>query len=197
MIRHFPGRASGGDRHWPCAPGQKLALGDSRGLIGAVMIDGRAHLGLLCMAVAGLAGCAYYTPHSVVPSNIVRTADKDTLVSGQSRVEAELCGNRLLSIPFGPEPRISALMEALGDQARNASGFEDIRIDQSFVNYIYPLFWQECVHGSAVPLFAANRRPPKPAQKGAPPPSPSPAAPPSTGAGPPEPGTSATPSGQP
>ena len=172
---------------------QKLALANRRGLIGS--LTGHVPLALLGLAAAGLAGCAYYVPHSVVPTNIVRTTDKDTLVSGSSRVAAELCGNRLLWIPFGPEPRISALMEALGNQVRNASGFEDIRIDQSYVNYIYPLFWQECVHGSAVPLFAVTvtKRPAKPAQKAAP--SPSPAEPPSTGAGPSEPGAPTAPSG--
>ena len=121
-------------------------------------------LALVCVAAAGLSGCTYYFPHSLVATNI-RTTDKDALTSGPTRVEAEVCGNRVLWIPFGPEPRMTAIMAALQDQVTNAIGFEDIRIDVSFVNYVYPLFWQQCVQASAFPLLAVTKRPSKPAQK--------------------------------
>jgi len=108
-------------------------------------------VGLVVLAATS-ASCAYYFPHSVVATNI-RTTDRDTLVSGSKRVEAEVCGNRVLWIPFGPDPRTTTVMAALQDQVTNAVGFEDIRIDVSVVNYVYPIFWQECVQASAFPLI--------------------------------------------
>jgi hypothetical protein len=134
-----------------------------------VKTDHRASLALLVAAVGvgvGLSGCAFYYPHTLLATNI-RTTDKDALTSGSARVEADVCGNRVFWIPFGPEPRMTTIMTALHDQVTNAIGFEDIRIDVSVVNYVYPFFWQECVHGSAFPLFAVTtKRPPKPSQKG-------------------------------
>ena len=150
-----------------------MALADRRGLIVLVKSDRHAPLALLCSAAVGLSGCAYYHPHSVVATNI-RTTDRDALTPGPARVEADVCGNRILWIPFGPDPRTTTIMAALQDRVTNAIGFEDIRLDVSLVNYVYPLFWQECVHGSAVPLFSAAKRPSKPVQKAPP----SPAEPP-------------------
>jgi hypothetical protein len=142
-----------------------MALPDGRGLIVRVKTDRRAPLALLCLAAVGLASCTFYFPHSLVATNI-RTTDKDALTSGSKRVEAEVCGHRVLWIPFGPEPRMTAVMAALQEQVTNAIGFEDIRVDVSFVNYVYPLFWQQCVQASAFPLFAVTgKRPAKPAQK--------------------------------
>jgi len=141
-----------------------MALRDVRGLIVRVKNGRHAPLALLCLAAA-LASCTYYFPHSLVATNI-RTTDRDALMSGSKRVEAEVCGNRVLWIPFGPEPRMTAVMAALQDQVTNAVGFEDIRIDFSFVNYVYPLFWQQCVQASAFPLLPVTKRPSKPAPKG-------------------------------
>jgi hypothetical protein len=122
----------------------------------------------LALLAATSASCAFYFPHSVVATNI-RTTDRDALMSGSKRVEADVCGNRLLWIPFGPDPRTTTVMAALQDQVTNAVGFEDIRIDVSFVNYIYPLFWQDCVHASAFPLIPVTKgRSSKGGAKGAP-----------------------------
>jgi hypothetical protein len=127
------------------------------------------------LVVVGLAGCAYYEPHSLVPTNI-RTTDKDALTSGSKRVEATICGGRVLSIPFGPDPRITALMYALQEQVTNAVGFEDIEIDTSRVNYFFWLYYEDCIHGSAFPLFPVIKAPAKPSAKAAVP-APAPAAP--------------------
>jgi hypothetical protein len=141
-----------------------MALSNVRGLIERVSPRTLALL-CVCVAAVGMSGCAYYHPHTLLATNVVSTADKEAFVSASTRVEAEVCGNRFLWIPFGPDPRMTTVMAALQDQVRNAVGFEDIRIDVSLVNYVFPLFWQECVQGSAVPLFPANKRPAKPAQK--------------------------------
>lgn len=168
-----------------------MALANGRGLIVLVKTDRHAPLALrlLCLAAAGLASCTYYFPHSLVATNI-RTTDKDALTSGSKRVEAEVCGNRVLWIPFGPEPRMTAVMAALQEQVTNAIGFEDIRIDVSFVNYVYPLFWQQCVQGLAFPLFAVTGKRPS---KAAPTAAPSSATPPADAA---PPGTTADPFAQ-
>ena len=121
----------------------------------------------LCLSVATSSGCTYYFPHSLVASNIRTTPDP--LTAGGKRVEAEICGNRLFTIPFGPDPRMSAVMDALQAQVTNAIGFEDIRIDVSLVNYLFPIFYQNCVYASAYPLFAVKARPSKAAHKSAPP----------------------------
>jgi hypothetical protein len=120
----------------------------------------------LGIVLAGLApaGCAYYFPHSLVATNI-RTTDKDALTSGSKRVEATICGERVLWIPFGPDPRITNLMAALSEQVTNAVGFEDIEIDVSYVNYFFPLYWRDCVHGSASPLFPVLKARPKPSAR--------------------------------
>jgi hypothetical protein len=110
----------------------------------------------LALLAAASTSCAYYFPHSVVATNI-RTTDRDSLVSGSKRVEAEVCGNRVLWIPFGPDPRTTTVMAALQDQVTNAVGFEDIRMDVSVVNYVYPIFWQECVQASAFPLIPVTK----------------------------------------
>ena len=135
-----------------------MALANGRGLIVCVKTERHASLALplLCLTAAWLAGCTYYFPHSLVATNI-RTTDKDALTSGSKRVEAEVCGNRVLWIPVGPDPRMTAVMAALQEQVTSAIGFEDIRIDISFVNYVYPLFWQQCVQRSAFPLFAGQQ----------------------------------------
>ena len=129
----------------------------------------------LCLSVATSSACTYYFPHSLVASNIRTTPDP--LTAGGKRVEAEVCGNRILTIPFGPDPRMSAVMDALQAQVTNAIGFEDIRIDVSFVNYLFPIFYQNCVQASAYPLFAVKARSPKAAHKSAPPAEEPPAAP--------------------
>ena len=121
----------------------------------------------LCLSVATSSGCTYYFPHSLVASNIRTTPDP--LTAGGKRVEAEICGNRLFTIPFGPDPRMSAVMDALQAQVTNAIGFEDIRIDVSIVNYLFPIFYQNCVYASAYPLFAVRARPPRAEQRRAPP----------------------------
>ena len=100
-------------------------------------------------------GCAYYIPQSLVATNILATGN-DTFSRSPIRVEAQVCGNRLLSIPFGPDPTVDALMDAFQAKASGAIGFEDIRIDRVFVNYLF-IFWQDCVHGSAVPLLPVAR----------------------------------------
>jgi hypothetical protein len=123
-------------------------------------------LALTLFACFGVSGCAYYAPHSLVTTNI-RTTDKDALTSGSKRVEASICGDRVLSIPFGPDPRITTLMAALQEQVTNAVGFEDIEIDISRVNYFFPIYWQDCVHGSAFPLFPVPKAHPKPTAKAA------------------------------
>jgi hypothetical protein len=115
----------------------------------------RFRFATLAAAIA-ISGCAYYKPLNLVATNI-RTTDRDLLTSGSKRVEADVCGNRLLGIPFGPDPRISTMMEALQAQVTNAVGFEDVRIDQSVVIYFLPIFWQDCVHGSAFPLFPVTK----------------------------------------
>jgi hypothetical protein len=151
-----------------------MAICEGRGLIERVNPRSRA---LLCVSLAavGLSGCAYYHPHTLLATNVVSTADKEAFVSASTRVEAEVCGNRFLWIPFGPDPRMTTVMAALQDQVKNAAGFEDIRIDVSVVNYVFPLFWQECVQGSAVPLFPANKRATKSAPKAPSAPGPPPA----------------------
>ena len=121
----------------------------------------------LCVSLATSSGCTYYFPQSLVASNIRTTPEP--LTAGGRRVEAEICGNRLLTIPFGPDPRMSAVMDALQSQVTNAIGFEDIRIDVSIVNYFLWLFYQNCIHASAYPLFPVAVRPPKAAHKSAPP----------------------------
>jgi hypothetical protein len=122
----------------------------------------------LVLLTATSASCTYYFPHSIVATNI-RTNDGDPLASGSKRVEAEVCGNRVLWIPFGPEPRTTTVMTALQDQVTNAVGFEDLRIDVSFVNYFFPIFWQNCVQASALPLFPVTKpRSSKQAPKAAP-----------------------------
>ena len=118
----------------------------------------------LFLAVFALGGCAYYAPHSLVATNI-RTTDKDALTSGSKRVEATVCGDRILTIPVGPDPRITTLMAALQEQVTNAVGFEDIEIDVSRVNYFFPIFFQDCVHGSAFPLFPVTKARPRPSAK--------------------------------
>jgi hypothetical protein len=131
-------------------------------------------LGGLVLAGCALAGCAYYEPHSLVATNI-RTTDRDALTSGSKRIEATVCGGRVLSIPFGPDPRITALMNALQDQVTNAVGFEDIEIDTSRVNYFFWLYYEDCIHGSAFPLFPVMKASPRPTAKAAfPPPAPAP-----------------------
>jgi hypothetical protein len=117
----------------------------------------------LCLLVATFSACTYYFPHSLVASNIRTTADP--LTAGGKRLEAEVCGNRLIGIPFGPDPKMAAVMDALQVQATNAIGFEDIRIDVSFVNYLFPIFFQNCVYASAYPLFAVKAHPPKAAAR--------------------------------
>jgi hypothetical protein len=119
----------------------------------------------LCLSLGTSSGCTYYFPHSLVASNIRTTPDR--LTAGGRRVEAEICGNRLFTIPFGPEPRMSVVMDALQEQVTNAIGFEDIRIDVSFVNYLFPIFYQNCVQASAYPLFPVAVRAPKAAHKSA------------------------------
>src|SRR3954463_3147803 len=121
----------------------------------------------LCLSLATSSGCTYYFPHSLVASNIRTTPEP--LTAGGKRVEAEVCGNRLFTIPFGPDPRMSVVMDALQEQVTNAIGFEDIRIDVSLVNYLFPIFYQNCVYASAYPLFPIAARPPKAAHKSAPP----------------------------
>lgn len=118
------------------------------------------------LVVVGLSGCAYYEPHSLVATNI-RTTDKDALTSGSKRIEATICGGRIISIPVGPDPRITALMNALQDQVTNAVGFEDIEIDTSRVNYFLWLYYEDCIHGSAFPLFPVIKAPAKPSAKAA------------------------------
>lgn len=124
------------------------------------------------VVASALSGCAYHRPHSVVATNIRPTADPMT--GGSRRVEAEVCGNRLLAIPFGPEPRASVLMTDLQRQVPSAVGFEDIHIDVAFINYLYPLFWQDCVYGSATPLVAVTKPRPRPPAPGTTPPPPPP-----------------------
>jgi hypothetical protein len=132
-------------------------------------------LGSLVVAAFALGACAYYEPHSLVATNI-RTTDKDALTSGSKRVEATVCGGRILTIPVGPDPRITALMNALQEQVTNAVGFEDIEIDISRVNYFLWVYYEDCVHGSAFPLFPVIKAPAKPSAKAAVP-RPAPAAP--------------------
>ena len=153
-------------------------------------------LGAAAVAAAVLGcGCAYYFPQNLVATNI-RAADNETLVHGGTRLEAEVCGNRLFSIPFGPDPTMDAFIRSLEDQAAGAVGFEDIRIDRVFVNYLF-VFWQDCVHGSAMPLFPpVKTRAPKRTPRAAPPvetpppppaetePAPAPAEPPASDATP-------------
>jgi hypothetical protein len=127
----------------------------------------------LVLAAFAIAGCAYYQPHSLVATNI-RTTDKDALTSGSKRVEATVCGGRILTIPVGPDPRITTVMTALQEQATNAVGFEDIEIDTSVVNYFLWIYYENCVHGSAFPLFPVPKARPKPSAK-APVPAPEPA----------------------
>jgi hypothetical protein len=127
----------------------------------------------LCLGATTAAGCAYYAPHSLVATNI-RTTDRDALVSGSRRVEAEVCGNRLLAIPFGPDPRITTVTEALQQQVTNAVGFEDIQIDVSRVIYFPGIFWQDCVQASAFPLIPVTK--PRAAQPQQPQPKAEPAA---------------------
>jgi len=110
----------------------------------------------LALLAATTTVCAYYFPHSVVATNI-RTTDRDAMTSGSKRVEAEVCGNRLFTIPFGPDPRTTTVMAALQEQVPNAAGFEDIEIDVSYVNYFAPIFWQNCVQASAFPLFPVTK----------------------------------------
>src|SRR3954465_8410584 len=105
----------------------------------------------LCLSVAMSSGCTYYSAHSLVARNIRQTPER--LTAGGRRVEAEICGNRLLGIPFGPDPRMSAVMDALEAPGAAAIGFEDIRIDVSIVNYFAPIFYQSCIQASAYPLF--------------------------------------------
>jgi hypothetical protein len=129
----------------------------------------------LVLVAATSTSCAFYFPHSIVATNI-RTTDRDALMSGSKRVEAEVCGNRVLWIPFGPEPRTTTVMAALQDQVTNAVGFEDIRIDVSYVNYFFPIFWQDCVQASAFPLIPVTKsRASKNAGKAAPATEPAPA----------------------
>lgn len=116
-------------------------------------------------------GCAYYTAHELVPTNI-RTTEAEALTAGPTRVEAQVCGNRLFSIPFGPDPTMDALIRALEDQTANTVALEDICIDHVFINYLF-IFWQDCVHGTATPLLAAAKpRMPKHQAREAPPPAP-------------------------
>jgi len=100
-------------------------------------------------------GCAYYTAHELVPTNI-RTTEAEALTAGPTRVEARVCGDRLLSIPFGPDPTMDALIRALEEQTPNTVALEDICIDHVFINYVF-IFWQDCVHGTATPLLAAAK----------------------------------------
>jgi hypothetical protein len=120
----------------------------------------------LCLAPGTLSGCVFSQPQSLVATNIRPTSDP--LTAGRL-VEAEVCGNRLLGISFGPEPRMTTVMDALQAEAPGAIGFEDIRIDTSWINYLFPLFWQECVRASAYPLLAVTRPHAKPAPRSAPP----------------------------
>src|SRR6185312_2375821 len=83
----------------------------------------------LCLAPGTLSGCVFSQPQSLVATNIRPTSDP--LTAGR-RVEAEVCGNRLLGISFGPEPRMTTVMDALQAEAPGAIGFEDIRIDTSW-----------------------------------------------------------------
>jgi hypothetical protein len=130
----------------------------------------------LIAALAG-SGCAYYFPHTLVATNIRSTSETETFVRGSARVETQVCGNRLFGIPFGPDPTMDAFIGGLEQQAAGAVGFEDIRVDRVFVNYLF-VFWQDCVSGSAVPLLPpvrprAAKRPPRPAppvENAAPPP---------------------------
>jgi hypothetical protein len=100
-------------------------------------------------------GCAYYTAHALVPTNI-RAADAEALTAGPTRVEAQVCGNRLLSIPFGPDPTMDALVRALEEQTDGSAGLEDIRIDHVSINYLF-VFSKDCVHGTARPLLATAK----------------------------------------
>ena len=113
-------------------------------------------------------GCAYYTAHELVPTN-VRTTEAEALTAGPTRVEAQVCGNRLFSIPFGPDPTMDALIRALEEQTANTVALEDICIDHVFINYLF-IFWQDCVHGTATPLLtAAKPKMPKHQTREAPP----------------------------
>jgi hypothetical protein len=148
----------------------------------------------LVAAAASLTGCAFYAPLNLVGSNL--RPSSEPLISGSRRVEAQICGNRLLGIPFGPDPRIASMMEAFQADAPSAVGFEDIQID--VVRVIYPFFWQDCVHGSATPLFPVTKRPTKvpPAKVSPPAKVPPPAeapAPPAEAPSPPTPPSSAEP----
>ncbi len=116
----------------------------------------------LGLSIATSSGCTYYFPHSLVASNIRTTPDP--LTTGGKRVEAEVCGNRLFTIPFGPDPRMSAVMDALQAQVTNAIGFEDIRIDVSVVNYFLWISLPELYPGLGVPSL---RRDGTPAEGGA------------------------------
>ena len=123
-----------------------------------------------------VSGCAFYRPHSLVGTNIRPTAD--AMTGGSRRVEAEVCGNRLFGIPFGPEPRVSVLMTELQKQVPSAVGFEDIEIDEALI--LYPFFYQSCVLGSATPLFSVTKpraKPPAAAPPAETPPPPTPTSP--------------------
>lgn len=115
-------------------------------------------------------GCAYYSPQALVATNILAT-DKDAFSHSTIRVEGQVCGNRLLSIPFGPDPTMDSFMDALQAKATGAIGFEDIRIDRVFVNYLF-IFSKDCVHGSALPLLPRTKeqpeQPPERRQRAAP-----------------------------
>ena len=53
----------------------------------------------LFLAAVVSGGCAYYSPQSLVATNILAT-DRDAFSHSSIRVEGQVCGNRLLSIPF-------------------------------------------------------------------------------------------------
>jgi hypothetical protein len=53
------------------------------------------------------------------------------------------------------------MMEAFQADAPSAVGFEDIHIDEVRIFYFLTIFWQDCIHGSASPLFPVTKRPTK------------------------------------
>jgi hypothetical protein len=111
---------------------------------------GRSIRALLCFAASTFAGCVYSQPQSLVASNIRPTTEPLTV---GKRVGAEVCGSRVLWIPFEPQPRMTTVMDALQAKAPTAIGFENIQVDTSWINYLFPLFWQQCVRASGNPLF--------------------------------------------
>jgi hypothetical protein len=136
---------------------------------------------VLASSLAG--GCAYWAPHSLVASDKPFSG----VVEAGPRIHKTACRTYVFGIPGpGDDPKIDNVMDMLYTEAPKALGFQDVRFDESFVNYFLWLFVDRCVDVTASPVYpkargseeeGASPRKPKPAPS-------APEAPPPGGASP-------------